>query len=94
MDQSQIPYGRCERCSHDKYPWVQQRMGPVGDKRQSGLLMSKNLLLVFTKNIELGKVKTRLAKSIGDEATLNVYKQLVDITERESLERAKQICSG
>lgn len=44
-----------------------------------------NLLIVFTKNIELGKVKTRLAKSIGDEAALDVYKQLVEITERETI---------
>ena len=47
--------------------------------------MSKNLLLVFTKNIELGKVKTRLAKSIGDAAALDIYKQLVNITERATL---------
>lgn len=47
--------------------------------------MSRKLLIVFTKNIELGKVKTRLAASIGDEAALNIYQQLVEITERESL---------
>lgn len=32
----------------------------------------------------LGKVKTRLAKSIGDVAAFEVYKELVDITENES----------
>lgn len=48
--------------------------------------MSRKLLIVFTKNLELGKVKTRLAASIGDEAALKVYQQLVDITERETLQ--------
>ena len=44
--------------------------------------MSKNLLIVFVKNIRLGKVKTRLAKSIGNENAFEVYKYLVDITEK------------
>jgi len=43
--------------------------------------MSKNLLIVFVKNIILGKVKTRLAKTVGDNMAFDVYKQLVDITE-------------
>ncbi|CAM1361315.1 TIGR04282 family arsenosugar biosynthesis glycosyltransferase [Tenacibaculum xiamenense] len=42
--------------------------------------MSKNLLLIFTRNPELGKVKTRLAKSIGDEAALEIYKFLLNHT--------------
>ena len=46
--------------------------------------MPKNLLIVFAKNIVLGKVKTRLAESIGDTAALNVYIRLFEITERES----------
>ncbi len=41
---------------------------------------SRNLLLVFTRNPELGKVKTRLAKTIGDEAALNIYKYLLNHT--------------
>ena len=44
--------------------------------------MSKNLLIVFTRNPELGKVKTRLAKSIGDEIALTIYKTLLDRTEK------------
>lgn len=44
--------------------------------------MEKDLLIIFVKNIRLGKVKTRLAKTIGNEAALQVYKQLVEITER------------
>ena len=47
--------------------------------------MSKNLLIVFVKNILLGKVKTRLAKTVGDQAAFDVYKHLVEITEHESL---------
>ncbi|MDG1477264.1 MAG: TIGR04282 family arsenosugar biosynthesis glycosyltransferase [Vicingaceae bacterium] len=43
--------------------------------------MSKNLLIIFVKNIILGKVKTRLAKTVGDNKAFEVYKQLVDITE-------------
>ncbi len=34
-------------------------------------------LIIFVKNLELGKVKTRLAKSIGDEQALNVYHKLL-----------------
>ena len=41
---------------------------------------SKNLLIIFTKNPELGKCKTRLAKSIGDTAALEVYKKLLQHT--------------
>ena len=43
---------------------------------------SKNLLLIFTRNPELGKVKTRLAKTIGDEAALDVYKYLLNHTKQ------------
>lgn len=43
--------------------------------------MSKNVIIVFTRNPELGKVKTRLAKTIGNEAALEVYKLLLHHTE-------------
>ncbi|WP_304036078.1 TIGR04282 family arsenosugar biosynthesis glycosyltransferase [Mesonia mobilis] len=43
-------------------------------------MKSKNLLIIFTKNPELGKCKTRLAKSIGDTAALEVYKKLLQHT--------------
>ena len=46
--------------------------------------MSKKLLIVFVKNILLGKVKTRLAKTIGKPAAFEVYKHLVEITEHET----------
>ncbi len=43
---------------------------------------STNLLIVLAKNGELGKVKTRLAKSIGDQQALEVYNYLFNYTER------------
>ena len=44
--------------------------------------MRKKLLIIFVKNIKLGKVKTRLAKTIGDEAAFEIYKELVAITKK------------
>ncbi|MBT0607443.1 TIGR04282 family arsenosugar biosynthesis glycosyltransferase [Aequorivita echinoideorum] len=41
---------------------------------------SKKAIIVFTRNPELGKVKTRLAKSIGDESALKVYQFLLQHT--------------
>jgi uncharacterized protein len=40
----------------------------------------KNLVLVFTRNPELGKVKTRLAASIGDQNALEIYTFLMQHT--------------
>ena len=42
--------------------------------------MKTNLLLVFCKNPQKGKVKTRLAKSIGDDKALIIYEKLLDKT--------------
>jgi rSAM/selenodomain-associated transferase 1 len=42
--------------------------------------MSKKLLLVFTRNPELGKVKTRLAKKVGAETALKIYTFLLERT--------------
>ena len=42
--------------------------------------MNENLLIIFTRNPELGKVKTRLAKTVGNETALNIYKFLLDYT--------------
>jgi len=41
------------------------------------LTTSKDLLLILTRNPELGKCKTRLAGSIGDEAALKIYEFLL-----------------
>jgi len=44
----------------------------------------KKALIIFIKNAVAGKVKTRLAKSIGNHAALKVYKNLLDITRSAS----------
>lgn len=52
---------------------------------------SKKALIIFTRNPELGKVKTRLAKSVGDESALEIYKFLlkhtVEITENLNVDK-------
>lgn len=40
-------------------------------------MKTKNLLLIFTRNPELGKVKSRLAKDVGELTALNIYKDLL-----------------
>ncbi|APQ19263.1 glycosyltransferase [Maribacter hydrothermalis] len=44
------------------------------------LANSNNLLLIFTRNPELGKGKRRLAATIGDQAAFDIYKFLLDHT--------------
>ncbi len=39
--------------------------------------MNKDLLIIFVRNPELGKVKTRLAKTVGNEVALAIYYQLL-----------------
>lgn len=41
---------------------------------------TRNLLLIFTRNPELGKVKKRLAADIGDSAALELYNLLLKHT--------------
>lgn len=43
-------------------------------------IASKNLLLIFTRNPELGKCKSRLAATVGNEIALNIYKFLLNHT--------------
>ncbi|MGB6035465.1 MAG: TIGR04282 family arsenosugar biosynthesis glycosyltransferase [Cryomorphaceae bacterium] len=43
-------------------------------------MVQNNLLLVFAKNPELGKVKTRLAKTVGDKKALEIYLKLLEHT--------------
>ncbi len=45
-------------------------------------MATKELLIVFAKNPIRGTVKTRLAKSVGDEKALEVYLELLDITKK------------
>ena len=42
--------------------------------------MEKKLLLIFTKNPQLGMVKTRLAKTIGNEKALLIFHKLINKT--------------
>ena len=42
--------------------------------------MTKKLLIIFVKNAVKGKVKTRLAATIGDEKALEIYQILVQHT--------------
>jgi uncharacterized protein len=43
-------------------------------------MSSKNLLMLFVRNPELGKVKTRLAASVGPEVALEIYLHLLQHT--------------
>ena len=47
-------------------------------------MMKEVALLIFQKNPELGKVKTRLGATLGDEKALEIYHQLIDITLKEA----------
>ena len=37
----------------------------------------KEAIIIFVRNPELGKVKTRVAATVGDETALDIYKQLL-----------------
>ncbi|SEL62957.1 hypothetical protein SAMN04487910_2849 [Aquimarina amphilecti] len=56
-------------------------------------MIEKNLLMIFTRNPELGKCKTRLAATIGDQAALEVYQLLLDhtVTITKSLSVTKEV---
>ena len=55
-------------------------LGNQQSKEVFHLPSSKNALIVFTRNPELGKCKTRLAATIGDQSALDVYRFLLDHT--------------
>jgi rSAM/selenodomain-associated transferase 1 len=42
--------------------------------------MGEDAIIIFVRNPERGKVKTRLAATIGDEAALRIYKRLLQHT--------------
>lgn len=54
---------------------------------------SKNLLLIFTRNPQLGKCKTRLAATVGNQTALDIYRFLLDhtISITKNLKTAKQV---
>ena len=41
---------------------------------------AENILIIFIRNPELGKVKTRLAKTVGDKKALEIYQDLLKHT--------------
>lgn len=47
--------------------------------------VSKPVLIIFVKNPELGKVKTRLAQGVGEEMALRIYKELLNHTKKTTL---------
>lgn len=46
---------------------------------------NSRLLIIFIKNLEKGRVKTRLAETLGDEKALEVYKKLTELTRSVAL---------
>ncbi len=42
----------------------------------------KRLLIIFCKNPELGKVKTRIAATLGEEKALAIYYKLINYTQK------------
>lgn len=57
------------------------------------MINKNNLLIIFTRNPELGKCKTRLAAGIGDVAALDIYKILLKhtVSITENLKVKKQV---
>ncbi|MCB9041633.1 MAG: TIGR04282 family arsenosugar biosynthesis glycosyltransferase [Lewinellaceae bacterium] len=47
--------------------------------------MEDKALILFIRNPELGKVKTRLARGVGDEQALRIYEALLEHTRRQAL---------
>ena len=48
--------------------------------------MKKNALIIFVRNPELGKVKTRLAAQVGKEKALEIYIRLLQHTKEVALQ--------
>ena len=53
---------------------------PEPNKHHLFFMNTQNALIIFVRNPVLGKVKTRLAASMGDEKALAVYKYLLQHT--------------
>lgn len=56
--------------------------------------MPQNKLIIFVKNEEAGKVKTRLAKTVGDKKALDIYRKLLGYTfdQVKPLKVTKEVC--
>jgi rSAM/selenodomain-associated transferase 1 len=59
---------------------VKNNVENLESEQEFYLPVSKKALIVFTRNPELGRCKTRLAATIGDQSALNVYRFLLDHT--------------
>ncbi|NJB71873.1 hypothetical protein GGR42_002335 [Saonia flava] len=61
---------------------ILQKMGEERDELtiHFSLADSKNLLIIFTRNPQLGKCKTRLAATVGNKKALDIYKFLLQHT--------------
>lgn len=57
--------------------------GWSGVKLRRCYIMNSAALLIFQKNAVLGKVKTRLGASIGDQKALEIYRWLTDYTHQQ-----------
>jgi len=49
---------------------------------------SDNAIIIFQKNLIPGKVKTRLAATVGNQQALEIYKELVAFTHKQTSEVA------
>ncbi len=63
---------------------ILQNMGEEEDEKivHFNLVGSNDLLLIFTRNPELGRVKTRLAADIGESKALEIYRFLLRHTSK------------
>jgi rSAM/selenodomain-associated transferase 1 len=52
----------------------------VADVADRSNMNNKHILIIFIKNLVLGSVKTRLAKTIGNEKAMEIYKHLIQHT--------------
>ena len=59
---------------------VKNNVENLESEQEFHLPVSKKALIVFTRNPELGRCKTRLAATIGDQSALDVYRFLLDHT--------------
>lgn len=63
---------------------ARQEQGPVAVER----LLNMDGIIIFQKNAKLGKVKTRLAATIGDLAAFDAYQRLVKYTHKVASQSA------
>lgn len=65
--------------------WVKQVMVDAPAEFKEAALQERRALIIFVRKPELGKVKTRLAATIGDEAALAAYRAMLAHTREVAL---------